>query len=306
MSRALIDFAIFIAELILRIVFDILAAIVGPVIYILERIRAGPRKDFKHILITGGNSGLGEALALAFAKPGVRIVLTARDAARLKSVSEAVSAKGAEVVTHSVDVTNAEKMAEIIQKEDAQVPLDLVIANAGVSSGTINTPGIAEATKPLMDINVQGVFNTVFPIMDSMVKRRRGQIAIMSSLASFFTQPELGDYHTSKYAVRAFSESMRGMLGRYNVGMSVICPGFVESRMTAQAKRNIPLPFLMEAEPAAAIMKDGLERNVSVIAFPFPFSLLTQLFGAAPAPIRSFIALSFTNAKFVARRLKVN
>ena len=90
----------------------------------------------RHILITGGSSGIGEALALAYAAPGITLSLTGRNAQRLAAVGDACAKRGATVDRVALDVTNAEAVAGWIAARDAAAPLDLVIANAGVSSST--------------------------------------------------------------------------------------------------------------------------------------------------------------------------
>src|SRR3546814_12235413 len=99
-----------------------------------------------------------------------------------------------------------------------------------------------------------------------MRPRRRGQIAIMSSLAAFRGFPGAPAYCASKAAVRIWGEALRGMLGREGIEVSVICPGYVKSRMTAH--NDFPMPLLMEAGRAAAIICRGLAANKARIVFP--------------------------------------
>eukprot|EP01098_Paradermamoeba_levis_P016522 TRINITY_DN895_c0_g1_i1.p1 TRINITY_DN895_c0_g1~~TRINITY_DN895_c0_g1_i1.p1 ORF type:complete len:309 (-),score=106.66 TRINITY_DN895_c0_g1_i1:42-968(-) len=269
------DLAIVLGLGLIRVLFDALAFVLSPFLFLWGRLVAGNRKTFKSILITGGNSGLGEALALSFAGPGVRLVLTARNSEKLQSVKEKCEKKGSEVRTESVDVTNKNAMQAIIEKADDEKPLDLVIANAGVSSETLGLRNLDESAAPLVDININGVLNTVFPIVQRFRKRRNGQLAIMSSAAGLAPLLSSPIYSATKAFVRYFGEGLRPMLAVDRVGVTVICPGFVRSPMTdAVAKKKVTLPFLVESDEAAAIMKDGLERNVPVIAYPFPVTLL--------------------------------
>ena len=138
----------------------------------------------KVILITGASQGLGEGLALKYAKPGVTLGLTGRNKQRLNAVAEACAAKGAHVLQGNMDVTDRDEMAAFILKLDDASPVDLVIANAGVSEETAGVAAdVVAATRTLYDVNVGGVFNTVLPLIPRMKERKRGQIAIMSSLA---------------------------------------------------------------------------------------------------------------------------
>lgn len=232
------------------------------------------------ILITGGSSGLGEAMALALARPGIFLALTGRDAGRLESVAGACRAKGAEVETSALDVTDGIGLAALIARLDAHRPLDLVIANAGVSAGTGKGDESPEQTAHILAVNVQGVIDTVRPALAAMGPRGTGQIAIMSSLASFRGFPGAPTYCASKAFVRVWGEALRGDWAKRGIKVNVICPGFVRSRMTA--RNDFRMPFLMDADRAAKIMLDGLARDRPRIAYPWQMYAMTRLLAALP------------------------
>jgi len=236
----------------------------------------GPR----HILITGGSSGIGEALALAYAQSGIRLSLSGRDRERLASVAERCRARGAEVESALLDVADATAMAEWLALADKIRPLDLVIANAGVAlpSGMLQEHGTR--VRLTLAVNLMGVVNTVEPAIQLMAPRRRGQIAIMSSLAGFRGMPSAGAYSASKAAVKAYGEALRGEITPLGIEVNVICPGFVKSRITDANK--FPMPLLMESERAAAIIRRGLARNKARIAFPFRLYAAVWLLAALP------------------------
>jgi len=291
------DFFLTLALGFLKLVFDVITFVLSPFLFVYERISSGKRKEFKSILITGGNAGLGEVLALAFAKPGVRLVLTARNTEKLMVVKEKCEKKGSTVVTASVDVTDKKALAAVIERADDECPLDLIIANAGVSANTLGLTNIEDHAEPLLNINVNGVLNTILPIIPRFRKRRNGQIAIMSSLAGFAPFPSAPVYSASKACIRYLGEGLRPLLAVEKVGVTVICPGFVKSAMTdVLAKKKMPLPFLVEADVAAQIMKDGLERNVSVIAYPFPVTFISSWMANLVIPIRERV-LAFNSPK---------
>lgn len=232
------------------------------------------------ILITGGSSGIGEALALAYAAPGASLALTGRDAARLEAVAEACRARGAAVLTGLIDVREAAAFADWVTAVDRDRPLDLVIANAGISAGTGRfgeTPGQA---RDILAVNVDGVVNTVLAASALMRPRRRGQIAIMSSLASYRGFPGAPAYCASKAAVRVWGEALRGSLAPEGIAVSVVCPGFVKSRMTDA--NDFPMPFLMEADRAAGIIKRGLAADRARIVFPRRLFAATWLLALLP------------------------
>ncbi len=243
-------------------------------------------RDPATILITGASSGIGEALARHYARPGRFLALSGRHAERLEAVADACRTTGAAVETRVIDVGDEEAMRAWIETVDDRHPLDLVIANAGIAVSPDRLTPLADATRRTFAVNVSGVFHTVHPALERMKRRRRGQIAIMSSIAGYRGLPAAAPYSASKVAVKAYGEALRGAY-RGRVEVSVICPGFVESRMTA--KNRFPMPFLMTGEKAARIIARGLARNRGVIAFPWPLVLLMRLLVCLPQPLSDWV-----------------
>ncbi|OWJ67135.1 SDR family NAD(P)-dependent oxidoreductase [Inquilinus limosus] len=233
------------------------------------------------ILITGASSGLGTALAKAYAAPGVRLVLFGRDAARLTAVAGEVRARGAAAETVAVDVTDQATMAAAVTAADEAGPLDLVIANAGVGPGSAEGDGAAAKGRRILAVNLDGVLNTVDPIRPRMAARGAGQIALMSSLAGFHGFPGMGPYTASKAAVRVYGEALRVELRPRGVRVSVVCPGFIRTPMTDGAP--FPMPMMMEGDAAAVLIRHGLERGRPLLAFPWPIHIGTRLLAALPA-----------------------
>ena len=237
-------------------------------------------RSWSSILITGGSSGLGAALAQELAGPGVRLALTGQNQERLAEVAALCTAKGAAVEISVRDVADKHAMANFVAAMDTAAPLDLVVANAGISAGTGNGAESAEQARRIFAVNVDGVVNTVAPILDAMGARGRGQIAIVSSLAGFRGLPGAPAYCASKAAVRVWGEALRADWGPRGVRVNVVCPGFVTTRMTA--RNNFRMPLLMSAERAAAIVCDGLSRDVGRIAFPRRMYAASWLLAALP------------------------
>lgn len=233
---------------------------------------------FRSILITGASSGLGAALAEAYAAPGVFLHLGARRGDLLAQIAGACRARGAEVGIASIDVGDAAAMEAWVVGADDGRPLDLVIANAGISGGTSGGQESAQQTRDIFRINVDGVLNTVLPVLPRMAARGAGQIGIMASLAGHRGFPGAPAYCASKAAVKVWGEGLRGEMAESGVGVSVIMPGFVTTPMTAV--NDFPMPFLMPVEQAAKIVQRGLAANGARIAFPWPMAAIAWAIGA--------------------------
>ncbi len=234
----------------------------------------------KHILITGASSGIGKALALEYAAPDVRLSLSARNHERLAQVAEACRKKGACVHEHALDVMDRAAMTRWLLLQDGLDELDLIIANAGISGGSCAAQDWEEATRDIIAVNLAGVLNTILPMVPLMVERGHGQIALMSSLAGFRGLASSPAYSASKVAVKAYGEALRLRYAASGLKVNVICPGFVESRITA--RNTFKMPFLMKGDKAARLIRKGLEKNKAIIAFPFPMATATRLFALLP------------------------
>jgi len=221
------------------------------------------------ILITGANSGIGKALAEEYAKPGKTLLLVGRNQERLNEVKGNCEKKGATVVTQSIDVTEKEKLSEFILTNDKKYKIDLVIANAGVTAATLGADvrDIPSYIYTLYDINVNGVFNTIMPLIPVFKERQQGQIALMSSLMSYL--PTAAAYSSSKAAITHLGVCLRSDLSSAGIKVNVVAPPYVKTPMTD--KNNFSMPLLMTAEDFAAFTVKALARDEPVIAPILPY-----------------------------------
>lgn len=245
----------------------------------------------KVILITGASSGLGAALAEQYAEEGITLYLAARNNSRLDDVANKCRAKGAEVIAKSdIDVVDTDAMESFIKTNDSHKNIDLVIANAGISAGTGGGGESDEQVRKILAVNIDGVLNTIQPLIPIMSARGQGQIAIVSSLAGYRGLPSCPAYSASKAAVRAYGEAMRGSLKESGIKVSVIMPGYVKTPMTDA--NDFPMPMLMKSEKAAKLIQKKLQRNTARIVFPFPFCSLVWLTSCiSPAIIDPILSL---------------
>jgi len=232
-------------------------------------LRRSASIQFRAIVITGASSGLGAALARRFAVPGVTLGLIGRNRERLESVAASCREAGAEIVSVTLDVGDAEPLAAWLAGFDRRTPVDLLIANAGTSAGP--APGHAaegsEVATRQVRTNLLGAINTIEPLIPALVARGRGRIALVSSLAGYRGLPYSPAYSASKAGVRAYGEALRAALAPRGVGVSVICPGFFESPMTDRYQGAHP--FAVSLARAADIVTRGIARDRARIVFPW-------------------------------------
>lgn len=242
--------------------------------------------SLRSILITGASSGIGQALALSYSAPDVTLFINGRNGERLQETASLCEKRGAEVMTTLVDVANRADMETWIAQSDDHAALDLVIANAGVSRDTANVAD-GDAARRIFSVNCDGVVNTVMPAIARMRHRHHGQIALMSSLASFRGMPNATAYCASKAMVRVWGESLRASLSDDGIRVSVICPGFIHSRLTSF--NRFSMPFAMEATDAAERIKRNLSHNKGRIAFPWPLYLGVGFLACCPDALAEWL-----------------
>ncbi len=234
------------------------------------------------ILITGASGGIGAALARRYAAPGVTLHLAGRDRARLDATAQECAAAGGRALPHRVDVTDREAMASWITAAERAAPVELAIANAGVSVlAEVDDPAAAlRAFDATVAVNLTGVANTVYPMLALMRRRRGGQIAIVGSLAGWRGFPTSPEYSASKAALRALAQGLRARVLADGVAIALVEPGFVASPMSDRLQT--PKPFTVSADRAAAIIARRLAAGAREIAFPLPLIWLELLLLAMP------------------------
>ncbi len=237
----------------------------------------------RSLLITGASSGIGRALALAYAEEGTRLALIGRNAARLDETVAAAIARGAEATPVLLDVRDREKMRAWIATADAQHRFDLVIANAGITTG-LAPDALAEdpeAVRAIVATNLIGVLNTVEPLITPMCERGHGQIAFIGSMAGLRGLPYSPAYCITKAGVHAYAESLRGRIERRGVCVSLAIVGFVKTPLNNSI--TAMKPFEISDARAAEIIRKGLARGKATIAFPWPLYMAARLGRALPA-----------------------
>lgn len=233
---------------------------------------AGPRS----IVLTGASSGIGAALAAELAAPGRSLLLIGRNEDRLRAAAATAEAKGAEVATAVACVTDHDRMAAVLLARDADRPVDLLIANAGVTSGRSDEgPEPPGQARWIVEINLAGVFNTVEPLLPAMIARGSGQIVLVGSMAALWPQADEPSYSASKAGVRAYGIALRAWLRAHGIAVTVVTPGYVTSPMSERHRG--PKPFEMPADRAARIIARAISGRRAELVFPWQFGLMVRL-----------------------------
>jgi short-subunit dehydrogenase len=202
------------------------------------------------VLITGASSGIGAALAREFARRGFALVLTARRIGRLTALRDTLVRSGARALAVKADVTSDGEMAEAFRlaREEFGV-INIVVANAGFSvRGPFQSLTLNDYQRQF-EVNLFGALRTIALGLEEL-KRSKGIAVLMGSVAGHVAFPKTSPYAMSKYALRAFAESLRAELAPVGVAVVLISPGFVESEIRQVDNRGMFHPEYRDPVPA--------------------------------------------------------
>jgi short-subunit dehydrogenase len=237
--------------------------------------------EYKSIFITGASSGIGAALAQAYAAPGAILGLAARRADRLQAVAKRCRKLGASVYCYTLDVSDtAATRAVALKFIGVAKRIDLVIANAGVGSWQHPFRAQAEEMTAMINVNVNGVINTISAFALQLEKQELGHIAAISSVAGFRGLPG-GVYSASKVAVRYLMEGWRIDLQPHNIHITTVFPGYIASEMTNNVKAWYP--FLISAEAAALLIQRAITSRRKILVLPWQWWLILPFLRLVPS-----------------------
>jgi NADP-dependent 3-hydroxy acid dehydrogenase YdfG len=186
----------------------------------------------KVALVTGASSGIGEATAVALARAGAAVAIGARRKDRLDALAGRLRDDGATVVQLDLDVTDERACADAVRRTREELGgLDVLVNNAGVMLlGTI-VGADPEDWRRMLDTNVLGVMYMTHAAIDGMVAQGSGDVVNISSVAGRTARKGAGVYNASKWAVNAFSESLRQEVTGRGVRISLVEPGAVDTEL---------------------------------------------------------------------------
>jgi NAD(P)-dependent dehydrogenase (short-subunit alcohol dehydrogenase family) len=227
----------------------------------------------QHAFITGGANGIGHAIAQALAARGMRVTIADLDGAAMEA---AVRANNRAIRAQKLDTRDRAGWAAAKPAAEAAFgPVDLLINNAGIGPNRTEFADMhPESWDRLIAINLTGIFNGVSAFAADMRARGTGHIVNTASMAGLSAgRASLGAYEAAKYGVVALSETLRAEMEPHGVGVSVLCPGYVQTNLGVTTAR-LGFDDRPEAEMApggmaladvAACVLDGIERNLLYI-----------------------------------------
>jgi short-subunit dehydrogenase len=237
------------------------------------------------VFITGASSGIGEAIATEYAKryTNAKIGLVARRSEHLQNLqSKLQESYQAECLIYPLDVRNSVALAAAAENFMQQYGTpDVVIANAGVSRGTLteHQEDIA-AFQAVFDINVMGMVHTFQPFIAAMKNAKQGQLVGIASVAGIRGLPGAGAYSASKAAVISYLESLRVEMARENIAVTTIAPGYIRTPMTDV--NQYKMPFLMDADVAATKFVNAIEHRRRFVVIPWQMGWLARFMRLIP------------------------
>jgi short-subunit dehydrogenase len=243
-------------------------------------MKTGNRSPAPRVFITGASSGIGEALAVYYARRGAFLGLCAR---RMGPMQQLAATLGGRSACYRVDVTEPESVQaaarDFIGRFGAP---DIVIASAGVSVGTLSE-SLADiaAFRQVMDTNVLGMAATFQPFIAPLRARGSGTLAGIASVAGFRGMPGSGAYSASKSAAITYLESLRVELRASGVAVVTICPGYIRTPMTAV--NTYRMPFIIGASDAAERIARAIAGKRRLAVIPWQMAVASLFLRALPA-----------------------
>jgi NADP-dependent 3-hydroxy acid dehydrogenase YdfG len=232
------------------------------------------------IWITGASSGIGRAVALAYARAGATVAVSARGVDALAALAAEPAAAG-RIHAFAVDMTDRAAVADVVARIETELgALALVILNAGTHEPVDARRFDAAVFDRLVTVNLTGTVNGLAAVLPRLVARRAGHLAIVASVAGYGGLPSAAAYGATKAALINLAEALKFDLDPVGVRVSLVNPGFVRTPLTD--KNPFAMPALMDVEDAADALVRGLARGGFEVTFPRRFTWVLKLLRLLP------------------------
>jgi len=187
------------------------------------------------VWITGASSGIGEAVAYAFAREGARLVLSSRRAEELERVRRAC-VRPEEHTTLPLDLVHGETFPAAVADVLARCGrIDVLVNNGGVSQRALAAEATVEVERALMEVDYFGPVALTKAVLPSMRARRAGRIVVVSSVMGYVGTPGRSTYAAAKHALHGYFDSLRAEVWSEGIGVTLVCPGYVSTAVSDNA-----------------------------------------------------------------------
>ena len=211
------------------------------------------RLEGKVALITGGARGIGQAIAMTFAKEGADIVVADVNLEIAQKTAAEIEALGRKALALEMDVTNYEKVEEGINKIlDKMGKVDILVNNAGITKDNLLMRMSQAEWDAVINVNLKGTFNCIRAVSRPMVKQRSGRIISIASIIGLMGNPGQANYAASKAGIIALTKTVAKELASRNINANAVAPGFIQTEMTAKLPEDLKKRML-EAIPLAKL-----------------------------------------------------
>ncbi len=214
--------------------------------------------------ITGASRGIGKACALALASAGCKVVLAARDLAKLEEAAAAVREKGGEAHVVQLDLTTPDQIAQAFAEAVSKAgPIHILVNNAAITKDGLALRMKRQDFESVLQVNLSGAFSCIQQVLSLMVKERWGRIVNISSVVAQAGNPGQVNYVSSKAGLIGLTKSLAHELASRNITVNAVAPGFIETDMTAVLSNevkekilsSIPLKRMGTAEEVASAVR---------------------------------------------------
>ena len=194
--------------------------------------------------VTGGGSGIGQAICLAYAREGARVIILDTNPAGAQETVALITAAGGQATATPLDITDRKACNQVADEIAGTGQISILVNCAGINRRTPFTGDKAEVAKDwddILSINLHGMFNVTHAFIDQL-RATKGRIVNIGSIQSFVhvAWPNSAAYTTSKHGVLGFTRSLAAELGKDGVRVNAIGPGMIETRINAEARANNP------------------------------------------------------------------